>query len=437
MTICYDENSKQTKVILAPMLFGVLLEEDCLKECAHQEDIADDIRVGEWNELFKTIKEHCMAFAEEIRSAPGAIVEDHGFFISLVIGNESLSGFKTRISRIGQNFFCQTSRLDKIYHLFSAGTSFSRVVCINIAPALANSFRNDRKFLEGLLLNNDRYVKQMIYVILHREYLAFLDILALIDILYQSPFRDSAIGYMLFMINANDLSLELSPVGYNFLLERLVELRLYSHVLILDERYFAESSKYNEIIAGFTAENSCMQSTNSPHIVTYYRVSGKPDCVVQVYIEGIPVLLKKAIKLGWSVLHIQRMFLDILHMPNVCLYISGSILEEILGIIRKQKCCVIYLETLFTATSEYYMTLEILRELGCGILGRMFFSNDEISEIMAFVGNHHKMIEYTGEIGDCTRALFKTPLGADFFRQLEDLELAELLDRFREHLWIF
>jgi hypothetical protein len=77
------------------------------------------------------------------------------------------------------------------------------------------------------------------------------------------------------------------------------------------------------------------------------------------------------------------------------------------------------------AIQKHHKTIKSLRDMAFGILGRMFFSENEISEI-----------KYKRKF-DNMYSSFRTPLGGKFFEQLKDLELAELLDRFRERPWAF
>ena len=247
----------------------------------------------------------------------------------------------------------------------------------------------------------------------------------------------------LIMINEGDHVTELISQSYISLFNKLINLKLYSHTLILD-RHFAENSEYKDIFEKLAVKNSKIWSEDSLHpIAYYYRTSGVSDCLAQAYVNSIPTLFEEALSFEWpthSLLHIQCTLLDLLHIPGVCACISEPVLRELLTIIKKQEDrAIIYLETLFIAVSKHKEILELLRQLACRILGNIngLYTVNDRSKIMEVVRNHNALAEHKEDTGRSIIDTPKVPLNVCFFDQLEDLELAELLDKFRKRAWNF
>lgn len=315
MTIRYNGGSDQITIFMTPMIFGIL--EKCYT--FHKDNMEMDPRITRWNELFEKLKERCIKSAEKVSSNSEITEVGNGclFSVLLIVRDIQSFDFKALVAGTGGNSpKNNTLQVKKINDLLNAKKTFSEVMCMNASPESQNNFKNDRAFLIDLFLfNNYTYIKQMIYIILHRKHLTFLDILSLIDTLCESKFKDGAVGYLLFLINEKDLKILSCPNNYNSLFIRLKELNLYYHALILD-KYLKENGDYKSMLRKLAIEYPQpdilnMQSMNSPYIVPYYKTTKKSYHRAQVHAISIPILLEKAIAEGWSTL-----------MPSICFLTS-------------------------------------------------------------------------------------------------------------------
>ena len=175
ITIHYNKESDQITILLTPMLFGILDKTDFKRYISQK----TDVNIGKWNAMLEALKELCMRLAERIRSDSGAEIEDRGSIISLIMRNSKSLNFEVLKQSFARNILqLDDTRINELLDLFRFGASCSKIICMNAASISSINFVSDQEFLELLFrFNNCNYIKQMIYIILHRRYLVFSNIL--------------------------------------------------------------------------------------------------------------------------------------------------------------------------------------------------------------------------------------------------------------------